>query len=171
MKRFLLLITYIIISTTYCYSNSSIKLPDLRQRFEEAAFKQNICSQLITDLEKIYTTNQIYKGYLGVTKIMMANHQDNIFTKWKYFRDGKKLLEESIAKEPNNIELRFLRLGIQLNVPSYIGYKSHIIIDKQFIVDSYKKIHDDHLKITIQRVLKEDKIMTQNDLRAIGVIK
>lgn len=43
-------------------------------------------------------------------------------------------MEKAIANDNLNVELRYLRLIIQLNVPSLLGYSDKIEIDKNQII-------------------------------------
>lgn len=54
-------------------------------------------------------------------------------------KEGAKLIELAITAEPNNIEIRMVRLSIQENVPAIVGYKKNIAQDKAFILQHYKE--------------------------------
>ena len=54
------------------------------------------------------------------------------------FKQGYKLLESSIAKEPKNVEYRFLRLMIQENAPKIVGYNKNLSEDSKLIKEGYK---------------------------------
>jgi len=55
------------------------------------------------------------------------------------FKEGAKLLESTIKSEPNNIEIRMIRLSIQEDVPGITGYKKNIKEDKKFLTENYSK--------------------------------
>src|SRR5690606_30711737 len=65
-------------------------------------------------------------GNKGVATMMMASHVANPFRKLSHFNEGKKMLEEAIRNEPDNLELRFLRLSVQSETPAFLKYKQHI---------------------------------------------
>lgn len=77
--------------------------------------------------------------------MMQAKHAFNPISKWNLFKDGKKILESAIASDPNNIELRYLRLTIQSNVPSFLGYSGKIETDKAFLLSKLNSITDKEL--------------------------
>jgi hypothetical protein len=72
----------------------------------------------------------------------------------EHFNAGKVQLEYAIIQEDENIELRFLRLSIQENLPSFLGYSSQIKADRSFLVDHLDQILDEDLKSKISTYLK-----------------
>lgn len=76
----------------------------------------------------------------------MARHHVNPFKKLGFFGDGKKLIESAISIEPENLELRFLRLTIQTNLPEFLGYSESKEKDKAFVLAGLEKVDNDMLK-------------------------
>jgi hypothetical protein len=90
------------------------------------------------------------EGYRAVICFLKAKRLYNPYKKYEAFSEGKKKLEFIIKKYPNNIELHFLRLMIQDNLPSFLGYSDQIEKDKIFIKKSIKKLkRDSDLKTRI----------------------
>lgn len=54
-------------------------------------------------------------------------------TKLKYFNQGKNKLEKYIKNNPQNIEGRYVRILVQRNIPSFLGYSNHIDEDREVI--------------------------------------
>ncbi len=55
-------------------------------------------------------------------------------TKLKYFNQGKNKLEKFIKNNPQNIEGRYVRILVQRNTPSFLGYSSNIDEDRKMIL-------------------------------------
>jgi hypothetical protein len=55
-------------------------------------------------------------------------------------------LEFAVSQEPENIEIRCLRLGIQENSPKFLKYRSNIQEDKTFILNQYEKTNSKAVK-------------------------
>lgn len=55
------------------------------------------------------------------------------------FKEGKTKLEKEIASSNQNCEYRLLRLMIQENAPSFLGYNKQIDEDVKFIRERYKE--------------------------------
>lgn len=77
----------------------------------------------------------ILNAYKGAAQCMKANYVSSSLSKLKYFNEGKKILEESIA-EYRNVESVYLRLLIQLNVPKILGYHKEIDSDILFLQEN-----------------------------------
>ena len=88
--------------------------------------------------------NPVLKGYLGVATMMRARLTPNVLKKWYLFNKGKVLLERAIQSQPDNVELRFLRLSVQLELPAILDYRDLIESDRAFVmrhIDHF--MHDD----------------------------
>ena len=93
--------------------------------------------------KKIKTSNPEIEGYKCVLWFLKAKEYYNPYKKYEAFSEGKKQLELLITKNPNSIELRFLRLTIQDNLPSFLGYDDNITEDNKFIKKNIKSLKND----------------------------
>lgn len=100
----------------------------------------------------------IVKGYQYVILFLWADFYINPIRKWRCFNKGKEKLDQLIESNSNNTELRFLRLTIQENVPSFLGYNKNIKEDKKFIYMNLSKVLDKDLKKRITYYLRNNSI-------------
>lgn len=114
-------------------SYAQLHLVELRTNLDKVQYNKDYALKLYKDLQSSSLTT-IEMGYLGVIESMLATHTNDPIKKISYFNAGKSNLENSILKLPNNTELRYLRLMLQLNVPSILGYSKNIEDDRSFIV-------------------------------------
>lgn len=84
--------------------------------------------------------------------------------KLSMFKQGHKLLEDVISKEPQNLEYRFLRLMIQENAPKILNYKGNIKADSQLIQGGFKSL-DPSLKAVITNYSKTSKALPAGSLK------
>lgn len=96
----------------------------------------------------------VYLGFLAVGKFFMAKHAFNPLKKMSYFNEGKELMESSLKAEPDNLEVRLMRLITQESVPKILGYSQNISEDRTYLTRSYKNTKDEDLKIYIKDYLK-----------------
>ncbi len=82
------------------------------------------------------TTDNTLLGYRGLFKATYAQYVLMPTGKLSQFKKGKADLELAIKNEPNNIELRHIRLMIQANAPSFLGYNKEIDQDYNLIIKS-----------------------------------
>lgn len=99
----------------------------------------------------------------GVVLMKFAEYQKTPGDKLSTFKEGHALLEEAIAKEPDNMEYLFFRLIIQENAPRILGYNENIEADSASIVASYSGLSQD-LKNAILAYSKTSKVLNSEDL-------
>jgi hypothetical protein len=69
------------------------------------------------------------KGYRAAMLFMKSRFVKNPFSKLKYFKEGKQLLDDDIAQHPSNIEIRYIRFLMQKQIPAFLGYNDYISED------------------------------------------
>lgn len=112
-------------------------LKELRQGLQSAFKDETACNALYEKVKDLKNPEPLVKGYVGAVYIARSRHVA-IVDKMSAFKKGKSILEEAIQALPNNLELLFLRLTIQLNLPRFLGYKDNIAEDKKFVLDHFK---------------------------------
>lgn len=145
MKK-LSLIVLIFLASTVGVARAPSK-QEIRLLYRKSATNEKACKELIK-LLKTYDLKDrpLFLGYEGSAVMMMANHVFNPFSKWSYFKRGKRMLQKAIKSDKKNIELRFLRFTIQKNLPSFLGYDDHIKTDKKFIISNISQLDNSDLK-------------------------
>ncbi len=96
--------------------------------------------------------------YRSTIWFLWADHYFNPFKKWSCFLKGKKSMELLVKTNPKNIELRFLRLTIQENIPEFLGYCDNKIEDRQFIKEHLNEIADKDLQVRIVNYLTNNSL-------------
>lgn len=122
----------------------NISLNELRTNYPNAISSKETCKKMIDGLSK-EKLNAVEKGYYGAYLAIWANHVWNPMDKLSTFKKGKSELENAIKEDPNNVELRFLRLSIQSNIPGILNYKQNIKSDLAFIKDHKNEIKSNQL--------------------------
>lgn len=96
----------------------------------------------------------VYEAFLAVGNFFMAKHAINPLKKMSYFKQGKKMLEDAVRKDPKNLEIRLMRLISQEKTPKMLGYNQNITEDRNFLKKEYLNTNDEDLKIYIKKYLK-----------------
>lgn len=151
MKRLCLLIFLLI-----CQVMGAQNLKELRILIKQCEKSETASKSLIEKSTAAYVVNKepIYAGFMAVGNFFMAKHAFNPLKKISYFNQGKKLLENAVRSEPDNVEIRVMRLLTQENIPNILGYHQHIKEDRIFIRKEYQKIDDPDLKKFVIDYLK-----------------
>ncbi|MEL1253526.1 hypothetical protein AAEO57_07065 [Flavobacterium sp. DGU38] len=148
MKSALLFVILLFISP------DSTGLDEIRTNYNKAVSDKALCEKMITELSKTQNESTDYLAYLGGFQAIWANHVFSPVSKLSTFNKGKKNIERAIKKEPDNAEYRFIRLSIQKNVPSILGYKSNIKEDTEFLKSNQNQIKSQILQKNIEALLK-----------------
>jgi hypothetical protein len=143
----------------------NVEVEHLRKLHQKAIYDKAQTQLLIAYIESCKPDN-LSLGYKGSGLMIMAKHSLNPYHKLNYFNAGKKLLEEAIKNDPENPELRYLRLAIQVNIPSFLNYTSDIKSDVDFLVKyvlSAKSTSDKELRKNIVGFLKKSEVVSEAD--------
>lgn len=129
----------------------SQELNVLRLEYPTATIDMHTAEALSKSLSQITEEDDATLiAYKGALLTLKAKFSRAIRDKKKYFKEGATLLEHAIAKAPENIEIRCLRMGVQENAPKILKYKGDLEEDKQFILDQYPLIKDEKIKAFVQ---------------------
>jgi hypothetical protein len=115
--------------------------PDLaaiRKMYTSVTKSESNAKEFSAKLADVSTNDdKTLMAYKAASILLDSKFEKKLNDKIARFKEGAKLLESTIKSEPNNIELRLIRLSIQENVPGITGYKKNIKEDKKYITDHY----------------------------------
>ena len=135
------------------YYNNDIN--SVRNLFLEAYISESSCEQLGKKIDELkYDQSILLKGYEACYYFIKCKFTNNSMDKFFYFRKGKKILEYSIKKNPNSVELRFLRYTIQKNLPRFLFYYNHMDKDLIFVINNINSITDKKTQKYIEKSLE-----------------
>ncbi len=141
MKVFL--VTIFLLSTFVSFA----QLAKVRESYPKAADNHDIAKELHNTLLAITKEdNQTLVAYKGAVSTLMAKFAKGVKNKKEYFTTGAALIEKAVSTEPENIEIRCIRLSVQENSPKILKYKNDIEGDKQFLLENYKKTPSKEVK-------------------------
>ncbi len=128
----------------------------IRNNYHKAVKEKSICKVLVEMLKAKDNEISITElAYLGALEIIWANHVINPFSKLKAFRDGKEKIEKAATQTPKNIEISYLRLSVQKNAPSFLGYNDNINEDTEFLKEHRHQIKSVVLQKNVEALLGE----------------
>ena len=115
----------------------------------------------------------LIRAYRGAGLATTANCTSWPMAKLSRFREGKGMLEEALADQPESLEVRFLRYTIQKNIPGFLGY-DNLEEDQEFILDrltlQLKSGNKDDLSIRILDYLYDSKEFTKEQLQELELV-
>lgn len=113
-------------------------LADVRKEFHKAVLdpkQSRSFHHFMRDYENPPSTIQ---AYAAVSEAMLAQVIWNPFTKLSQVIKYDKQMEIIVKEDPENIEIRFLRLAIEYNLPAFLGMSDHIAEDMGVIKSGIK---------------------------------
>jgi len=141
-----------------CSTSFSQDFEAFRIQYEKAIEDEDTCKMLIEQFkikEKKNELKSVELAYLGALETIWANHVINPFSKLKAFRDGKEKIEKAATQTPKNIEISYLRLSVQKNAPSFLGYNDNINEDTEFLKEHRHQIKSVVLQKNVEALLGE----------------
>jgi len=148
---------------------ASTTITEVRKLFYNAINSSENTNKLYNILVKENTANNaLLKGYYGATIGLKAKHASNPISKMSLLSEALKIIDEAINDDKSNIELRHLRFAIEGKTPAILGFRKHIVDDKNVIVKGLKnkitreQFDKKHVSIMINDILKQ-KICTETE--------
>ena len=99
----------------------------------------------------------LLQAYKGAACLIWGKYAKGIEEKKKMAREGISLLESAVARDPDHIEIRVLRLSIQENSPKILKYKSKIDEDRRFVTHRFEKLPAGDLRAFVAGYLESEK--------------
>jgi hypothetical protein len=113
-------------------------LASIRKMYTDVAKSETAAKDFLEKLSGISSGDEkILVAYKAASILLDSKFESKLGEKIERFKEGAKLLESTVASDPNNVEIRMIRLSIQENVPGITGYKKNIKEDKKFITAHY----------------------------------
>ena len=134
---------------------SMLTIDDVRTNYPSMVNDKELCQKSITYLKTTANNSALHLGYLGGLETIWANHVFSPIAKLKTFSKGKDNIEKAIKMAPTNAELRFIRLSIQQNIPSFLGYNQHMKEDIEFLKTHRSAIESKVIQEYLDDLLKK----------------
>lgn len=132
-------------------------IESLRESYAKANSSNTGTEAFITMAEKTSGSDAVIQGYKAAAKIMEAKIAKS--NRKALVKSGATSLEAVIKNNPNNAELRVIRMSVQENIPKIVGYRGSLKDDKAFLLNNYSK-QSASLKNYIKRFAAQSKTMT-----------
>lgn len=137
-------------------------LESLRNSYSKANSSNENAKNFIALAEKKSSSDPVISAYKSASKILEAKVTTEKNKRKSFVKSGATALESTIASNPNNIELRVIRMSIQENLPKIVGYNKNLKEDKTFLINNYSKQNAD-LKSYIKQFAVQSKTMTASE--------
>lgn len=138
-------------------------LASIRKMYTDVSKSETNAKEFLDKLAGISgNDDKILVAYKAASILLDSKFEKKLGTKMERFKEGAKLLESTVKSDPNNIEIRMIRLSIQENVPAITGYKKNIKEDKKFITEHYDE-QNNSLKEYLKNFILQSKSFSEKE--------
>ena len=138
MGRFrLLVVGLFLLTSSFAVSQS---LDEVRKVFHSAVMEEGKSRDFHNFFKGEDKLEPIFLAYKATSEAMLARVVWNPFTKLSQVMKYADMMEEAVAEDMMNIEIRFLRLAIEYNLPKFLGMSKHLEEDRDWIVDNLSSV-------------------------------
>lgn len=135
------------------------KLDEVRNQFPYFKSFEEV-DLLLKSIEK--DPSDLATAYKGALYMFKSKFADSKLDKYKYFKKGKSLIDTSCEKNPYSLEIRYIRIIFQHQLPTFLGYNDHKIKDFDFFISQFPKstLTIDFKKKMVNNLEQLDKLTT-----------
>lgn len=149
------------------FSFGNPDIAEIRKLYPNAANSEVASKEFTSKLSEITTgNNKTLVAYKGASITISAKFEKKISDKIKSFKEGAKFVELAITSEPNNIEIRLIRLSIQENVPKIVKYNKNKKEDAMFILAHYNE-QSNALRAYLKSFIVQSKSFSSDEKQTI----
>ena len=151
MKKGFFLITLILLfQNTFAVNN----INGLRKCFHESVLDESKVDDFHKKAMNISAPSALQTAYQAVSFALLAKKVWNPVEKISFINRYGKLIDKAIKSDPDNIEIRFLRLSIDYHTPMIMGRKNNVCSDKSLILTLLEPIGKFNIDSSFNRFSK-----------------
>jgi len=163
-----MLLIFVMMLSAVTHLQNKKSIDEIRESYEAAIYDGKKSKELIAYFNGEPSSQPLYLAYEGAARMVHAKHVFFPFDKLATYNKGKELLEAAVSKAPDNMEIRYLRLSIQDESPSFLGYKNNIEEDKKFLIKNFNKLRDKDNRLRIQNFLLKNFKLTETEKQLLN---
>jgi hypothetical protein len=143
--------------------SSNPSITEIRKLYTSVANSETNAKEFVEKLAAVSREdNKTLVAYKGASLALVSKLEKKISDKSKKFKEGASLIDYAVVNEPNNIEIRLVRLSVQENVPKIVNYRGNKKDDATFLLDHYKE-QTGALKIYVGKFIEQSKSFTTTE--------
>ena len=132
MLKCLLSLT-LILTLSFGFAQNN-QLVELRKEYIEALHDCEEAERVYDIFLAVENPTGKMLAYRGALEAIMTKTTWNLFKKINYLNKSEASFHKAIEKAPNDVEIRFMRMAVQYEIPEYLGYSEDMEEDRKFIV-------------------------------------
>lgn len=145
---------FVLIFSVFSFFQSDLE--SLRNSYAKANLSNENAKNFIELAEKKSSSDPVTSAYKAAAKVLEAKVTTEKNKRKSFVKSGATSLESIIKSNPNNAELRVIRMSVQENIPKIVGYNKNLKEDKTFLLTNYAK-QNPELKNYIKKFIEQSK--------------
>ena len=170
MKTALSLLMVFVLGTGQL-SATSLPIQTLRKIFHNAVLDASQIASFTKEMDKIKDPTPIELAYKAAAEALKAQEEWNPVEKLLYLRKFNRMMSRAVAQDMDEIEIRFLRFGIEHNIPGVLGFSKNMHQDKSLIISSVSKIErfevEEYFAIYILNLLSDSGLCSDQEIALV----
>lgn len=145
MKKLL----FLIVALLGVISGRAQDLDSLRLLYRDATKSQEKAQAFYKPLAAVTKSDTpVLVAYKGAGLMLLARYE-KLAERGPKVKEAVPWIEQAVADEPNNPEIRLIRLSVQEYLPRFLKYNQNIEDDRQFIQQALPSLDDIGLEAMI----------------------
>ncbi|GAB3289577.1 hypothetical protein [Hymenobacter tenuis] len=136
--KFLFLSFILFLITLVSTEANPYSITHLRRQYQQAAASKEAGEKFYQLMAAYTKQDAVVLAYKAAAEAIRARDA-SMFNKLTYVQNATKQFDQAVKLDADNAEIRFLRLSVESNLPSFLGLSQHVDEDRQFLVATLLK--------------------------------
>ncbi len=114
-------------------------IAEVRKLYPAASANEKNAHEFHEIVNRVGSDDAVIQAYRGAAETLLSKFSGKVGEKISHMKAGADLIDGAVSKDPDNIEIRMVRLSVQENVPRIVNYRKNKDEDKAAILAGYEK--------------------------------
>jgi hypothetical protein len=137
MMKLLFLTFFGFLASVFVPQDQNVK--ELRRLMNEGKDSKSAAAQLYEKVGEYAGSDPLLLGYKASAYAFRAKYSSNPLKKLKSIKTSSRIFTDAVAKDGNNLELRFMRYAVEVNTPKSLDLSAHVNEDKGILIEALRK--------------------------------
>src|SRR5690606_24825023 len=130
--------TFLVITT--CLATHAQDLTNLRLLYKDATKSKTQAEAFYAPLSDVSQADKpVLVAYKGAGLMLLARYE-KLANRGPKVKEAVQWIEQAVAAEPENAEIRLIRLSVQEHLPRFLKYHQDIEEDRKFVQQALPSI-------------------------------
>lgn len=125
-------------------------IKELRSVYIQALMDHEKAEQALEKFKSVEEPTANMLAYQGALEAIMTRTTKNVFKKLGHLNDSEASFERAVELAPNDLEVRFMRLAVEHEIPRFLCMSEHIEEDIAFIVKNLGEFNPEYLPLAVR---------------------